>query len=360
MITKETFLGKEGLIITSRHGLEGANSAQVKTEDGKMYSIKEVLAEDNKSDLILLSVDIPNEAVHPLTMHDTLPDVGERIIVIGSPLGLEKTVSDGIVSAIREIPAFGRIIQITAPISPGSSGSPVVNMKGEVIGVVKSQMLKGQNLNFAIPIEKVSRLKREKAQTLVEWTAGGKDSLLTTAEKLYSKGLAFVWAEDYEKALTYFEDAVNKDSNHFEAYFQIGYCYSKLTQYKHAVKAFKQTIQIKPDYFLAHNNLCFAYGNLGLYQEAIEACKQAIRIKPDFPDAHYNLGLTYGYLGQPQEEIECYKQAIRFKSGYAEAHYNLGITYLQVGDKGSALDEYKILKDLNKDLANKLFNKIYK
>ena len=76
----------------------------------------------------------------------------------GSPLGLENTVSDGIVSAIRDIPDYGRIIQITAPISPGSSGSPVLNMQGEVIGVASFQIVEGQNLNFAIPSEKISSL----------------------------------------------------------------------------------------------------------------------------------------------------------------------------------------------------------
>ena len=76
----------------------------------------------------------------------------------GSPLGLENTVSDGIVSAIRDVPDFGKVIQITAPISPGSSGSPVLNMQGEVIGIASFQMVEGQNLNFAIPSEKIISL----------------------------------------------------------------------------------------------------------------------------------------------------------------------------------------------------------
>jgi hypothetical protein len=80
--------------------------------------------------------------------------------VIGTPLGLEQTVSDGIVSARREIPGFGRIVQMTAPISPGSSGSPVLNMRGEVVGVATFLIDMGQNLNFAIPAEITGRLHR--------------------------------------------------------------------------------------------------------------------------------------------------------------------------------------------------------
>jgi len=71
--------------------------------------------------------------VQPQSIHPSFPEVGERIVVIGTPLGLDKTVSDGIVSAVREVPEFGKIIQLTAPISPGSSGSPVVNINGEVV-----------------------------------------------------------------------------------------------------------------------------------------------------------------------------------------------------------------------------------
>jgi S1-C subfamily serine protease len=78
---------------------------------------------------------------------------------------LEGSVSNGIVSAVREISGYGKIIQITAPISPGSSGSPVVNMRGQVIGVATLQAAEGQSLNFAVPSERISQLKIGELQT---------------------------------------------------------------------------------------------------------------------------------------------------------------------------------------------------
>jgi len=164
------FISQNGDVITNYHVLQGAGSAEVKTLDGKTYPITHIVAVDEQSDIIRLSIDIPSKYVRPLSLSSTVPEVGERIIVYGSPLGLEKTVSDGIISAIREVPAYGKVIQITAPVSPGSSGSPVINMKGEVIGVATFQMVEGQNLNFAIPSERIARLNlaEEKKKSITE------------------------------------------------------------------------------------------------------------------------------------------------------------------------------------------------
>jgi S1-C subfamily serine protease len=152
------FISQNGDVITNYHVIQGASSAEIKTADGKTYPITYILAGDEPNDLIRLSVNIPSSSVYPLSLCQTIPEVGERIIVYGSPLGLENTVSDGIISAIRDIPDYGRIIQITAPISPGSSGSPVLNLQGEVIGIATFQLIEGQNLNFAIPSEKITSL----------------------------------------------------------------------------------------------------------------------------------------------------------------------------------------------------------
>jgi tetratricopeptide (TPR) repeat protein len=369
------FISQSGDIITNRHVLIGVHRAEIKTARGKVYPITLIVAEDKAGDVIRASVNIPKESVHPLSLGSSIPEVGERVAVIGSPLGLERTVSDGIVSAVREIPAFGNIYQITAPISPGSSGSPVVNMKGEVIGVATFQFVGGQNLNFAIPGERIAKLKKEKGKTLDQWKMGEPDEWLVSAEGLNSAGLNFLWADDHEKALPYFEKAVKKDPGYAEAYFYIGVCNAELGRYTEAIEAFKQAIRIKPDDAVSHYNLGYAYAKLGRHTEAIEAFKQTIRIKPDFADAHYNLGYTYaelGYvvsaieaykqairikpddaktheglgaaywkLGSPTEAIEAIKQAIRIKPDYAEAHYSLGVAYDQLGRYTEAIEAFK-------------------
>lgn len=87
--------------------------------------------------------------------------VGEAIAVIGSPLALKGTVSTGIISAVRELKGGQKLLQITAPISEGSSGSPVFNRKGEVIGVASFHLAEGQNLNFAVPVNALKALLKQ-------------------------------------------------------------------------------------------------------------------------------------------------------------------------------------------------------
>jgi len=360
------FISPDGDIITNYHVLQGASSAEVKTPDGKTYSITHIAAMSEQNDIIRLSVDIPSKYVRSLSLSTTLPEVGERIIVYGSPLGLENTASDGIVSAVREIPDFGKIIQITAPISPGSSGSPVLNMKGEVVGIATFQFIEGQNLNFAVPSERIASLnliEEEKIFTTEELfeqeNEEKKDS--DHAYEAYSKALYFMEKEEHAKALPYLEIAIKTDDLSLKefVYFLIGFCNDDLGNYIKAIEAYIQVIRINPNNSLAYYSLGRDYGLLDLYKDAIEAFKQAIRIDPECVDAYNLLGVTYVQLDLYKDAIETYKQAIRIDPNDADSHVGLGFSYFLIGDKNSALDEYKILKELDIDKANELFDLIY-
>jgi len=155
------FWNDQGHLITNYHVIDGAYKAEVKTYDGNFYPITSVLAENRENDLINVKVDISKQAIRWIEITENLPAIAERVIVIGNPLGFEQTVSDGIVSSIRSRNGGRKILQITAPISQGSSGSPVVNPKGQVIGVATLTLTEGQNLNFAIPSCDVIGLKTQ-------------------------------------------------------------------------------------------------------------------------------------------------------------------------------------------------------
>lgn len=151
------FFLSDGRIATNRHVVEGSSRIDVMTVDGRKLgtvSYAEAVGGATADLAILPRVTNP-PATLPLARG--LPEAGEGVVVIGAPEGLSNTVSTGIVSAIRQL--TGRtLVQISAPISHGSSGGPVLNMRGEVIGVSVSVLSEGQNLNFAVPVTELSRL----------------------------------------------------------------------------------------------------------------------------------------------------------------------------------------------------------
>ena len=166
------FINNRGQVITNGHVIYGVARAEVKTADGVHYPLKMMVAEDREADLVKVVAEGLQGNRHYLPIASTLPEVGERVVVVGSPLGLEQTVSDGMISGIRQIPGRGEILQISAPVSPGSSGGPVVNLQGEVVGVATFQMGRGQNLNFAIPGKRLAALRDFPPRALAETREG--------------------------------------------------------------------------------------------------------------------------------------------------------------------------------------------
>jgi len=143
------FVDAKGTLVTNHHVIEKASSAFIKTPDGAYHNVEGVLAEDAENDLVLLKVRGHNFASLPLA-DSARVRVGDRVVAIGSPLGLESTVSEGIVSGLRG-KGDSQVIQTTAPMSPGSSGGVLLNSGGQVIAVITFGVVAGQNLNFAIP-----------------------------------------------------------------------------------------------------------------------------------------------------------------------------------------------------------------
>jgi Tfp pilus assembly protein PilF len=379
-------------IVTNRHVIEGAYRAEVHSSTGAVYPVKGVLAVDAEGDIALLKIDVPANQIRPLQLDKTSPQEGESVVVIGNPLGLEGSVTNGIVSAVRDIPTFGRIIQITAPISSGSSGSPVVNMQGQVIGIATLQITGGQSVNFAIPSERISQLQVTTMTSLSELVAMSGRNKRAKAVQFFRDGLSFLSKDDCEKALPYFEKAVDSDSNYAEAWAQAGFCNEKLGKHAEALEASKKAVSLRPSaesYF----NIGLASFYLKQYKEAAEAYRQSIKLDPyNAADAYYALGLVYRDWSKPEDEIQAYKQAIRLRPDYTvayerlgsrylrskkfseavevfrqsirlkpdfgKAYYNLGRTLLALGNRDGALEQYTILTNIDPDYAEKLNNLI--
>jgi S1-C subfamily serine protease len=163
-IDRYSFTGKDRCIVaTADHVTEGSNlssyrldaSVATVTSHGAMVSpIGDAFARDESADMAAFSCDLN---IKPLPLSEESPAIGEPIFTLGHPLGDEYTFSQGIVSGYR---FDGRTrMQITAPISPGSSGGPVLNQWGEVVGMVSSYKQGAQNLNLVVPLSELMALK---------------------------------------------------------------------------------------------------------------------------------------------------------------------------------------------------------
>jgi tetratricopeptide (TPR) repeat protein len=299
LMTGSGFFLRPGQVVTNLHVIRGAVRAEIKTLDGKgkVFPVNGTLAVDEEGDLALLGVDMPlASATRSTELAKDLPDEGETIFVIGNPLKLEGSVSDGIVSAVREVPNSYRIIQITAPISHGNSGSPVFNLKGQVLGVVTVKVTNGQNINLAIAAARVAELTAGKLQPLSELALKGKGDV---AESLYRSGLDSLWLGNYDNAVGYFENAANKNPRRAETWVQVGYCKVKQGKNVEAIRAYQQALQLKPTDPEIHNKLGDAYYYSGRLREAIDSYTEAARLRPDWAETFYNLAIAYSESGNP-------------------------------------------------------------
>jgi hypothetical protein len=264
------FINSRGHIVTNYHVIFGADRAVVRTQAGRRYPVKRVLAENKEADLVLLSADISPSEIASVEVSGKLPEVGEKIYAIGHPMGLEKTVSEGIVSAIRKLPKLGDIIQITAPISPGSSGGPVFNSSGVVIGVARATFKTGQNLNFAVPGKFVLELKNG------------------------SGGHSF---QEFSREMP--GNALEK--------FQQGRIYHAKKDYAKAAQAFGEAIKAKPDFAEGYHGAGMAYGAMRRSDLAVENFRQAVRLQPGTPYFRYHLALAYLMAGQKEQARQEYQ-----------------------------------------------------
>lgn len=153
-----------GVIATNLHVVVGASEVRIRTLDGTVLIVSGVLGLDPNHDLALLSVS-PAAPMPALKLGDSdQVAAGDPVLAIGNPLGvLDYTVSDGLIAAVREVAPDVKLLQISAPISQGSSGGPLFNPFGEVIGVSTAIFTEGQNLNFGVPSNYVTALAAAKA-----------------------------------------------------------------------------------------------------------------------------------------------------------------------------------------------------
>lgn len=340
-----------GVIISSLHVFDGAASATIKLEGGAEFTNPLVAGFDRERDIIVLRVPSSKLCSLPMNRSGT-QQVGEKIVVIGNPAGLSGTVSDGIVSSVREAES-GRLYQITAPVSPGSSGGPVLNMQGEVVAIIAFTMRSGQNLNFAVPVSYVfPLLQSPKSLTLAQLSAplsgGGEAPTESTARPAltasdqYRLGLDLYGKNKQREAIEAFKKAIELDPGYAESYFQIG---SILAGDPHsgdqAISYLQDGLKISPEDSVAHSLLAVLYRGDRRYGDSITESKKAIAISPLNPAFHLVLAVTFEENQRYEEAIAESREAIQLRRNYATAYYHLAMSQERVGDPKAAEQSWR-------------------
>ncbi len=320
-----------GCVITNRHVIEDGVSFRVVHSARKWPA--QLMKVDPDHDLAELSVaglDAPAVTV----LDSSKLEVGETVFAIGAPEGLELTISEGLISGLRDFDK-GRVIQTSAAISPGSSGGGLFDTQGRLVGITTFYLKEGQSLNFALPAEWTTALNRQAASPSPAWT---KSSPAFQALVWFEVGYTADEAGRHAEAVTAYKEALRLKPDEALAWVNLGVAYAGLGQHDKAVNAEQEAIRLKPDDALAWLNLGFAYGHLGQYDKMVSAEQEAIRLKPDEELAWFDLGVAYGHLRQYDNEVSAEQEAIRLKPDDADAWTGLGFAYDHLGQYDKAVN----------------------
>jgi S1-C subfamily serine protease/cytochrome c-type biogenesis protein CcmH/NrfG len=328
----------DGKVVTNFHVIEGAHSATVKLANGSSFSVEGVLAVDIEKDLALLKVD--GTALPFLNLESTrTPQVGDHVVAIGSPLGLDGTVSDGIVSALREEGSGKSWIQTTAPVSHGNSGGPLLDMAGSVVGVITwgVDLKEGQNLNFAIPSGEVrslvssahemvsfDTLKTPHNDAAKDRSRSQQNADQKRAESLVDEGIKAIESKQYEQAVHILKEAIGLDPENANAWHGLGVAHTFLGQPEESVGDFKAAVKYNPSYEGYWISLGLGYLTLNRYADALPALQEAVGIRPSDAIAWLYLGKTYDSMHNHDQSLRCYQQATSLDPDNAQAWYELG------------------------------------
>ena len=306
------FVSADGRLVTNHHVMQGTVNAQAKLESGAIYNIDGVLASSSTLDLAVLKADARDMQFLLVDDASNPPQPGTRIAVIGSPLALEGSLSEGIVSASRSV-EDGSWLQISAPISPGSSGSPVLDRHGRVVGVATFIAKEGQNLNFARSSHDLwNYLQTIHQDAKPERLSEKKDQILSDQDFIAAKDAN--GRGDGAAALKLLNTLLQRYRGDPRLLFQFACAYEALGLHEEAYRNWRTFIDVDPTDPAAWRHFAIAAANLNQISEAINAYQQALKIKPD-SGTWRMLGDLYRAQGQPDLRAQAYAKARALEEG---------------------------------------------
>jgi tetratricopeptide (TPR) repeat protein len=397
-------------VATSCHVLQGPASIHVRAGDkGAEATVSEP---DPERDLCLLAT--PDLLVRPVRIVDVNAlKVGQRVYAIGTPKGLERTLSEGLISSLRPR-ARSFVIQTSAAMSPGSSGGGLFDDEGRLVGISSFQYARGQNLNFAVPaswIEEIPRRARARwtrtapaasvahplgARALALMDMADFDGALRVARDwvvtapadalprhMLGRALAglhrsdeagdayrsalrirpdlvhawldlgalYAQHDEHRQALEAFVSARERDARSVAAWIGSGRVLSALGRHDEAVEALQQAVVLDPTDPSGWDALAAAHVAQDRLDLAAAACRKALKLHPESPELWYRFGLVHAERADRIQAIQAQQEALRLKPGFLPALYELGELYVDQGEREKSREVYERLRQLDRNLA---------
>lgn len=401
------FLTASGQILTCFHVVANAKTVTAQLPDGSTTRVTGILASSRAQDWAVVQSDVRNAVPAPRGKPANLRQ-GDRVFTLGAPSDSNPTVSDGLVMRVRDVEGAGVYLTMTAPISSGTGGGPVLNASGDVVAIAAFPLSKGDSVNFAVGITNVDAqwkgigrarpFAAESAEVRGNVPVPSLPEDPAEAPRLFAQGLTALPDDStpagdkeaaYRRALAFFEQDDHLWPSDMDIRFQVAACNGELGETAKAIAGFRSVIRlkpldpsahyslavvlgnagrtgeaiaeyrtairIKPDYAMAHNNLGVMLGRLTRNDEAMAEYRTAIRNKPDLAEAHFNLGLALRKASRPDEAVAEYQTAIRFKPAFEEAHFSLGVAHSEAGRTDEAIAEYREAIRINSEYVQAHF-----
>lgn len=357
------FVHPDGYILATAHQVMGVKNLQARLLDGTTCPL-DVVDFDEAHEVALLKA--PVQAPRVVEFGDPAGlRSGAFLLSIASPMGLDFTTVTGIVShpkrkhrRAEHLPYFP-VIQADLPASPGSSGGPVFDRDGRLVGLIIGKLPRQEWITLVNPVSNAFDLLAAHGVADAPDAMDGQDQALLPADGLsaaqrqairdYNRG---VHAQMPEDKVALYRAAVRGLPEFFEAWFNLAAALRAARDGQGAVEAYERAGALEPDRLEVWRNLGRVYLEQGQAAAAAACFERAVALAPDSASAHNDLGEALRRAGQMQEAENAFRTALKLRPGYAAVQFNLGLTLAAAGQDAQAAAAFKAYLDLAPNAAD--------
>lgn len=329
-----TVVSEGGIIATNYSAIVEAENVVVGFSGGLTYPVRSIIYHNSRKNLVLLEINALG--LPKVNLSDSYPKVGEIIYCFSGKPREKYGFSAGVISGINKR-GSEEIIEFISSLPSVSKGSPLINSKGEALGIVTSVADMNQNFNQALPFRYIKPyLDKESSMSFPQFR-----ELVSKGEVYLKSAVEAHSNQQYQEAVELLESFLAIDASQSEAYHLLGLSFHKLKNYRQALSNYKKALEINPEYILVYNDLAIAYLERGQPQEAIAAYRKILDLNPGSVEAWRNLGQIYIDLEMYQEALVCYRRVLKLNPDSISTYMDLGWIYAVSGDYESSISYFK-------------------